>query len=188
MSTFADRPHRALLVIDVQTGVVQYAFERDRVVGNVRTLVDEARRAGLPVIWVQHNDAELPIGSDDWQLAAGLEPLPDEARVDKQYRSSFEATDLEEVLAGHGIGSLVVCGAETNFCIRHTLHAALERGYDVTLVADAHTALDSTWEDPPIPAELVIEELNRSYRDYQLPGRRCDVASTATALAPPAAP
>jgi nicotinamidase-related amidase len=186
MTAFPDRPNRALLVIDVQNDVVGQAYERDRVVANIRTLVADARAAAVPVVWVQHTEPQMPVGSDGWQVVPELAPDAGEPRVDKRFRSSFEGTQLEDVLAGLGVGSIVMCGAETNFCIRHTLHSALERGYDVTLVADAHTALDSDWEDPPVPAAHIIEEQNRSCRDYDLPGRHCDLTTTAAAFAPPA--
>lgn len=188
MSIFADRPVRALLVIDVQRGVVggDYGFgsvhNRDGVVANIRTLVDGARSKGIPVIWVQHNDPEMPIGSEYWRLAPELSPLPDEPIVHKRFRNSFEATDLEALLAEQQVGSLIICGAETNNCVRHTLHSALDRGYDVTLVADAHSAWDGAGELGPIPARAIIDEQNRSCTDYQLPGRRCDLTTTAEAF------
>lgn len=179
MSTFANRDATVLLVIDVQNGVIGWAFERDRVVANVKSLVEGARATSIPIVWVQHNESEMPIGSEYWQIVPELVPAEGEPRVDKQFRSSFEATTLDEVLADLDAARLIICGAETNFCIRHTLHSALERGYDVTLVADAHTAVDSD----EVPAVAIIEEQNRSCADYQLPGRRCDLTTTAEAFA-----
>ena len=55
----------------------------------------------------------------------------------KTFPDSFEDTDLEEVLAKAGVGRLVVAGAQTDECIRSTIHGAFARGYDVTLVGDA---------------------------------------------------
>ena len=184
MTTLSNRTQRALLVIDVQKDVVSDAYQRDAIVRTIAVLVDSAREAGVAVIWVQHNDPGMPIGSDEWQLVPELEPRVDEARLDKQYRSSFEATDLDDVLAGLDVGSLVICGAQTNNCIRHTLHAALERGYDVTLVEDAHTTSDSDWDSGTILASFTIDEQNRSCLDYDLPGRRCSLTTTAEAFSP----
>lgn len=184
MSTFTDRPNRALLVIDVQNRVVEDAYERDRVVQNVATLVDSARASGTAVVWVQHNASYLPVGSDDWQLVPELSPLPDEPHIHKQFRSSFVETDLDDVLDGLSVGSLVLCGAQTNNCVRHTLHAALDRGYDVALVEDAHTTSDQDWDSGTITAAFTIDEQNRSCLDYDLPGRRCDLTTTAEAFAP----
>ena len=183
MSTFDDRSGRALLVIDVQGGVVYDAFRRDEVVANVATLVEKARSAGVPVVWVQHNEPEMPIGSDYWQLVDGLSPATNEPRVDKQFRSSFDDTDLDDVLARLGVGELVICGAQTNYCVRHTTHSALDRGYDVTLVSDAHTTSDGEFAGRPVSAQSVIDEQNSTCSGYRLPGRQCDVITTAEAFA-----
>jgi nicotinamidase-related amidase len=157
---------RALLVIDVQNDVVNSAFNRDAVVSTIAGLVDRARADGTPVVWVQHNDPWMLVDSQDWQIVEELAPAPGEARIDKQYRNSFEDTALADVVAG--VDELIVCGAETNYCIRHTIHSALDRGYNVTLVGDAHTC---TAND----AERVIAEQNANFARYELPGRTCVV-------------
>ena len=144
MTTLKDRPNTALLVIDVQKGVVEGAHERDTVVANVSSLVDRARRERVPVVWVQHSDEQLAKGSDSWRIVSELTPADAEPLVEKSYGDSFEETTLETVLAGLGVGRLVVVGAQTDACIRSTLHGALVRGYDATLVSDAHTTEDQT--------------------------------------------
>jgi nicotinamidase-related amidase len=165
---------RALLVIDVQNDVVNSTFNRDDVVATIADLVGEARANGTPVVWVQHNDPWLTVGSQDWQIVEELTPVEGEARIDKQYRSSFEDTELAEVVAG--VDELIVCGAETNYCIRHTIHAALERGFSVTLVSDAHTCTADN-------AEQVIAEQNANVAHYELPGRACVVRPAADVFA-----
>jgi nicotinamidase-related amidase len=142
MTTLENRPNTALLVVDVQNSVVAGAHERDAVVANVGRLVEKARREGVPVVWVQHSDEQLARGSDDWQIVPELTPGGDEPRVEKSYGDSFEDTTLEAVLSGLGVGRLVVAGAQTDACIRSTLHGAFIRGYDATLVSDAHTTED----------------------------------------------
>ncbi|HEX3567903.1 MAG TPA: isochorismatase family protein, partial [Acidimicrobiales bacterium] len=150
MTTLQDRPNTALLVVDVQNGAVGHAFNRDAVVANINSLVGRARTAGVPVIWVQHSDEGMPRDSDAWQYVAELEMGPDEPVVHKSYGDSFEETDLEEVLAQRGVGQLIVTGAQTDACIRSTLHGAIVRGYDATLVGDAHTTEDlSSYGAPP---------------------------------------
>lgn len=178
MTTLPNRPHTALLVIDVQKGVVAGAHERDAVVANIGALVGKARAEGVPVVWVQHSDADLEPGTDPWQLVPELERLVAEPVVHKRYGDSFEETDLEGVLAAAGVGRLVVSGASTDACIRSTIHGAFVRGYDVTLVGDAHTTQDqSAWGAPP--PEMVIGHTNL-YWQYQLaPGRTAGVGSTA---------
>src|SRR6267143_5994303 len=153
MTTLKNRPNTALLVIDVQNGVVGGAHKRDAVVANVGSLVEQARQQRVPVVWVQHSDEELAKGSDEWRIVPELTPRDSEPLVEKSYGDSFEDTNLETVLSDLGVGRLIVVGAETDACIRSTIHGAFTRGYDTTLVSDAHTAGDKTaWGAPP-PAQ-----------------------------------
>lgn len=142
-----DRPNSALLVIDVQNDVVADAFNRESVIDNINSLVDRARDHGAPVIWVQHDDADLPAETEGWEIVPELKPAPDETIIRKSLRSSFDNTPLEEHLVKLDVGRLIVTGAQTDFCVRWTLHGALERGYDTVLAADGHT----TDRDSPAP-------------------------------------
>ena len=170
MTTLKNRPNTALVVIDVQNGVVEGAHERDAVVENVRTLVEKARRDQVPVVWVQHNDEQLERGSDAWRIVPELKPGDSEPLVEKNYGDSFEDTTLETVLSGLGVGRLVIVGAETDACIRSTLHGAFVRGYDATLVSDAHTTGDQTaWGAPP--PDQVIAHTNLYWAYQSAPGR-----------------
>jgi nicotinamidase-related amidase len=177
MTTLENRPNTALLVIDVQNGVVGGAHERDAVVANVGSLVEKARREQVPVVWVQHNDAGLARGSDDWQIVPELARDDAEPLVEKSYRDSFEDTTLETVLSGLGVGRLVVVGAQTDMCIRSTLHGAFVRGYDATLVSDAHTTEDLTAWGAPSP-DLVIAHTNMYWGDQSAPGRTAGTIET----------
>jgi nicotinamidase-related amidase len=177
MTTLDNRTKTALLVIDVQNGVVSGAHERDAVVANVASLVDKARAADVPVVWVQHNDEGLPRDSEEWKYVPELVLRDDEPVVHKQYGDSFEATDLEQVLAERGVGRLIVAGAQTDACIRSTLHGAIARGYDATLVADAHTTEDtSEWGAPP--PDMVIAHTNLYWSDHTAPGRKAGTVTT----------
>ncbi|MEV0720605.1 isochorismatase family protein [Asanoa sp. NPDC050611] len=177
MSTLQNRPHTALIVVDVQNGVVAKAHERDAVVANIGTVVEKARQAGTPVIWVQQTDEHLAEGSDDWQIVPALTPGATEPRITKEYADSFEETALETTLAGLGVGTLVVVGAQTDECIRSTLHGAVVRGYDAILVSDAHTTEDlSEWGAPP--PDLVIAHTNLYWGDHQAPGRTAGTVAT----------
>src|SRR5256714_6330592 len=118
MTTLENRPNTALLVVDVQNGVVAGTPERDAVVANVGSLVEKARQERVPVVWVQHSDEHLARGSDDWRIVPELAPADTEPLVEKSYGDSFEDTALETVLAGLGVGRLVVVGAQTDACIR----------------------------------------------------------------------
>ncbi|WP_327238326.1 isochorismatase family protein [Streptomyces sp. NBC_01317] len=177
MTTLENRPNTALLVVDVQKGVVEGAHERDAIVANIGGLVERARREQVPVVWVQHSDEDLEHGSDDWRIAAELAPGDAEPRVEKRYGDSFEDTTLETVLSDLAVGRLVVVGAETDACVRSTLHGALTRGYDATLVGDAHTTGDkSQWGAPP--PDQVIAHTNLYWSFQTAPGRTAGTVVT----------
>ena len=177
MTTLQDRPNTALIVIDVQNGVVAGTHERDAVVANIGSLVDEARREAVPVVWVQHASEHLVEGTDNWRIVPELSPDDAEPHVHKRYPDSFEETDLETVLSGLGIGRLVVAGAQTDECIRSTLHGAITRGYDATLVSDAHTTEDLTeWGAPP--PDKVISHTNLYWSNHAAPGRTAGTVET----------
>ncbi len=177
MTTLENRPNTALLVIDVQNGVVGSAHERDTVVGNVATLVERARRDHVPVVWVQHSDEELAKGSDEWRIVPELSPAESEPVIEKLYGDSFEDTNLETVLSDLGVGRLVVTGAQTDACIRSTLHGAFARGYDATLVSDAHTTDDQSDRGAP-PPDKVIAHTNLYWTFQSAPGRTAGTIKT----------
>jgi nicotinamidase-related amidase len=178
MTTLQNRPNTALLVIDVQNGVVAETWERDAVVANVGTLVEKARRAHVPVVWIQDAGGDREPGSDAWQIVPELSPDAAEPHLEKHYADSFEETTLETVLSGLGVGRLVVAGAQTDECIRSTLHGAIVRGYDATLVSDAHTTEDqSPWGAPP--PDKVIAHTNLYWTYHTAPGRTAGTVKTA---------
>ena len=178
MTSLTDRTRTALLVIDVQNDVVASAYDRDVVIANIAVLVDKARAEGAPVIWVQHSSDDLPRESRGWEYVPELQRRESEPLVHKEYGDSFEATDLEALLAERRVGRLVVAGAQTDACIRSTLHGAIVRGYDATLVSDAHTTDDRTrWGAPP--PEAVIAHTNLYWEHQSAPGRRGGTVTTA---------
>lgn len=177
MTTLADRPNTALLVIDVQNDVVGGAHNRDGVVANIAVLVGKARAAGIPVVWVQHSSDHLREGSDGWQFVPELGREAAEPLVPKRYADSFEETGLEAVLAELRVGRLIVTGAQTDECIRSTLHGAVVRGYDATLVSDAHTTEDQSEWGAPTP-DLVIAHTNLYWEYHRAPGRTAGTVPT----------
>jgi nicotinamidase-related amidase len=177
MTTLENRPNTALLVVDVQNGVVEGAHRRDAVVANVGSLVESARGERVPVIWVQHSDAQLARGSDEWQIVPELTRNDAEPLVEKNYPDAFEDTTLEGVLSGLGVGRLIVAGAQTDECVRSTLHGALVRGYDATLVSDAHTTEDLTAWGAPSP-DQVIAHTNLYWSNHTAPGRTAGTVET----------
>ncbi|MGN7778312.1 isochorismatase family protein [Mycolicibacterium sp. 22603] len=174
MTTLLDRPHSALLVVDVQDQVVADAVRRDEVVAAIGRLVDRARAEKAAVVWVQHSDAELVHGSAGWRIVDELTPARTEPIIEKQHGDSFEDTDLEDVLRRLRVGRLVVAGACSDQCVRSTIHGAFVRGYDVTLVADAHTTVDLTQWGAPAP-EMVVAHTNLYWTHQSAPGRTAAV-------------
>jgi len=178
MGTVREGDQAVLLVVDVQVGVVADAWDVPRVVANIVTAVERARNAGIPVIWVQHSDEELPHGSSQWELVPELRPQEEEPIVHKQFNSSFEETSLEDELASVGATHVILAGTATNWCVRATAYGALDRGYDLTLVADGHTTEDMVFADGrTIKATDVIDELNAVMRWISFPGRISTVAT-----------
>jgi nicotinamidase-related amidase len=178
VTTLKNRPNTALLVIDVQNGVVGEAYDRDAVIANIAALVDKARAAGVDVVWVQHNDDDLKKDSESWQYVPELVREDSEPLIQKEYGDSFEDTELESILAARGIGKLIVSGAQTDACIRSTLHGAITRGYDATLVGDAHTTEDQSSWGAPTP-DKVIAHTNLYWKYHTAPGRRGGTVNTA---------
>ena len=150
---------KALLVIDVQKDVVVNALNTLEVVSNIELLVSNARISSVPVIWVQHSDDYLEKGSIGWEIVDELKPLLNEVRIYKTHSSSFVETDLKAQLDSLGTKTLIITGAQTNYCVNATSNAGVELGYQVTLVSDAHTTEDSETKK----ASELIEDKNLSF-------------------------
>lgn len=178
MTASGDRPGDALLVIDAQNGVFENAHDRDAVVASISALVEKARGASVPVVWVQHSSDDLVIDSDAWRIVPELEPHDDETVIRKVHGDSFEDTDLEEALTKLDAGHLLISGGQTDACVRSTLHGGFARGYHVTLVSDAHTTEDlSAWGAPP--PEQVIAHTNLYWGFQTAAGRTGKVVPVA---------
>jgi nicotinamidase-related amidase len=172
MATVRDGNKGVLLVVDVQAGVMAEAWEAPRIIRNVSRAVARARAEGVPVIWVQHGDKDLPRGSPAWQWVPELAPAEGEPLIHKQFNSSFEQTALEEELCKLGATNIVLAGAATNWCIRAPAYGALDRGYDLTLIKDAHTTETMELDNGVrIEAAIVIDELNLAMTWLSYPGR-----------------
>lgn len=150
-----------LIVVDVQVGVMQNLWDTPRIIQNIQTAVEKARAQHIPVIWVQHEEDGLDFNTPDWQIVPELVPAEGETRIYKKFNSSFEQTPLEEALTAQNASHIVLAGAATNWCIRATAYGVLERGFDLTLVKDAHTTEPMEFQDGTIvPADHIIRDLN----------------------------
>lgn len=177
MSTLSGRPNTAVLVIDAQNEIMAGVYGREAVVANISLLLDKARAENVPVVWVQHSGENVPIDSEGWRFIPELTQRADEPVIHKRYADSFEETELESVLAERQVGRLMVAGAQTDECIRATLHGAIVRGYDATLVSDAHSTEDLTaWGAPP--PDKVIDHTNLYWENHLAPGRQAGTVTT----------
>ena len=163
----------ALVVVDVQVGVMAKAWDAERVIGNVARAVARARSAGVPVVWVQHGDDELKRDSAEWQWVPELVQAAGEPLIHKGFNSAFEQTPFDDELARLGVSHIVLAGAATNWCIRATAYGALDRGYDLTLVEDAHSTQSMDLGDGRVvEAASVVTDLNIAMKWLSYPGRR----------------
>jgi len=172
-----NRSGTALLVVDVQRSVMADAWQAIEVTGRIADLVDRARQADVPVVWVRHSSESMPVDSDGWQIVAALAPAAGELIIEKRYGDSFEDTNLEEVLAGLGVRRLVVCGAQSDACVLSTLFGGFVRGYDMTLVGDAHTTDDYSNYGAPTP-DKVTAFINMVWTYRSAPGRTASVVTS----------
>lgn len=154
----------ALVVIDLQRGAFDGVRWRpidaaDRLIGHATALVDAARAAGAPVLFVRHCEgagALFEDGTPQGELHEALVPQPGEPVVKKTASSAFENTDLQALLDYVGARRLVLCGLQSEFCISNTASAALALGYDVTIAHDAH----GTWSTDAEPAGAISARVN----------------------------
>ena len=171
MATVRKGNQPVMLVVDVQVGVMREAWDAARIIHNVSRAVERARAQGVPVIWVQHTSDDLVHGSPEWQWVPELVAAKNEPLIHKHFNSSFEDTVLEAELARLGATHVVLAGAATNWCIRATAYGALDRGYDLTLIKDAHTTETMAVDGVTFEASNVVQELNIAMAWLSYPGR-----------------
>jgi nicotinamidase-related amidase len=158
--------------------VVADAWNADSVTNRIASLVERARQSGIAVVWVRHGDEDLVAGSKGWQIVSQLLPLPGESIVEKHFGDSFEDTNLDQVLADLNVRRLVVCGMQSDGCILATLFGGFVRGYDMTLVGDAHTTNDRTKFGVPSPVADIITLINFLWAHRSAPGRAASVVDS----------
>ena len=136
-------PRQALLVIDVQQALCEgpsAAWDCTGLIARINQATQAARVAGLPVVWVQHQEPGLEYGSVGWQLAPSLQADDTDLRSHKTTGDAFWKTDLLAQLQSLGVQELVICGMHTEYCVDVTTRAALRHGFPVVLLEDAHTS------------------------------------------------
>lgn len=152
---------RALLVVDVQAGFIDgttAVYKAHEMLERIETLIERARQAGTPVVYVQHDEAL----EYDGPLHPRIAPQDDEPVVHKLQPDAFADTDLQDILENLSVEALVIAGFQTEYCINATSRQAHKRGYAVTIVKDAH----STLGDTPADAEALIADYNQQFQTF----------------------
>lgn len=150
----------ALLVVDMQVGFFESNPPVDRagdMLRNVKSLINRARRAQIPIIYIQHDsDPDY-----DGPIHPSIAPSERDTVILKYTPDSFHETTLQQELNWRGIRRLVIVGLQSEFCISATCRRAHVLGYEVILVEDAH----STFDNPPLTAQKIIAQQNETLRE-----------------------
>lgn len=153
----------ALLIIDVQRGMFadpgMQPHSGAAVVARIAGLLGAARATNRKIIFVQHDGGPgdpLDAAGPGFAFHEALVPRADESVFVKTHCSAFQGTGLAAHLTQAGVNSLTICGMQTEFCVDTTCRAAAERGYDITLVSDAHT----TFSHANLDAAAIIAHHN----------------------------
>jgi nicotinamidase-related amidase len=154
--------NQALLVMDVQNGIVQRYSEKPEVLAPFQQAVSASRSAGIPVIFVRvafrkgfpevspRNKSfsaitrpgapgigTMIVSDVSTQIHAAIAPRPDEAIVTKLRVSAFAGSDLEVILRSSGIDTLVLTGIATSGVVLSTLREAADKDYGLIVLSDA---------------------------------------------------
>ncbi|WP_243399652.1 isochorismatase family protein [Arthrobacter glacialis] len=184
MNQHLERPGTALLIIDLQKDVLAQCVDTTGVLARTAVLIGRARASQLPVIFVQHEEPDMPRHSSGWELDPSLPVQPGDALVFKSYRDSFEDTTLAAELARLDVGRLIVAGAQSDYCVRTTAHRAAIEGYDLVLVSDCHTTEDTEFGGVPVTGEQIVAHTNQYFSGLDYPGGSYGIAThLAVALA-----
>ena len=135
-----------LLIIDLQNGLqtkTNRLYKIENVLMTVNQRIAAYRKAGKPIVFVQHVDEELVKGSESWKLMPELNTLPTDYYVEKTKANAFYKTNLQELLLQLSIQNIEICGAQTEFCVDTTIRVAHGLGYSLTMKQGISTTLDS---------------------------------------------
>ena len=149
---------QALLVIDVQTGLIDGQFQvyqAETMLKRIKTIIEKARLARVPVIFVQH----IEDIANDGPIHPSITLQPGELTVLKVTPDAFHETNLKQELDKLKISHLVIVGFQTNYCINATATQAHNLGYEVSIIKDAHSTIDSESEN----AEAIINSARRAH-------------------------
>ncbi len=155
---------KTLLVIDIQKGLFTIpdypVFNHEALIEKVNLLISKFRAAGLPVIFIQHENPNVPFlkrGADGWKIHDSLDYDENDPAVFKKTPDSFHNTNLLELLKDRNVDELFITGIQTEYCVDTTCRRAFSLGFKTTLVSDSH----STFNSAVIEAPKIIEHHNK---------------------------
>lgn len=169
----------ALIIIDAQVGLIEPAYRSSEVLDNINTLLDKARASHTPVIYIQHDEPQghgLEVGTAAWNIHPAIAPKEGDLVIHKRASDSFYETTLRDALESQGMKHLVVAGGQTEYCVDTTCRRATTLGYNVTLVADAHTTDD--YDEAVITAAKRIDYHNEILNGFRSDEHRISVKPT----------
>lgn len=174
----------ALLIIDMQTGsfVRTARFDPENIVIRINRISEAFRSAGKPVIFVRHDGTKerfLIRGTDEWRILPTLVISDTDIVIDKEANDSFYRSALSEVLSERSVDTLWITGCATDFCVNATVHSALTKDFNLTVLNDCHTTADR----PGLTARQIIEFHNFIWENLTPTGGSVRVIEAETALA-----
>jgi nicotinamidase-related amidase len=172
----------ALIVVDMQVDFASpkgklYVQESRPTIRGIRSLISNARKMKVPVIftqdWHRADDAEFLIwpphsveGTRGAQVIPELKPLGSDYFIRKRTYDAFFATDLDLLLRQKGIKSLIISGTVANICVLHTAGSACLRGYEVIVPIDTISALN------PFDYQTALRQISFVYQGKLTDSRR----------------
>lgn len=136
-----------------------------KLLSNVSLLIERAREAAVPIIFVQHKAVPghpLEYQTEGWHIDPEMGISNESIVVEKQTPDSFYNTDLQENLLARKINRLILAGIQTEFCVDTTCRQAFSLDYEVTLAEDAH----STWDTDQLSASQIINHHNFTLSEW----------------------
>jgi len=137
----------ALLIIDMQIGSFKLSKRHDEVgvVERINQVADFFRQNHKPVLFIQHDGTKenyLHSGTEDWKILSELRQEAVDFYIEKEANDSFYKTNLSTLLEQLKIDHLYITGCATDFCVNATVHSALVKDFNITIVKDCHTTAD----------------------------------------------
>ena len=167
-----------LIVIDIQKGITdERLYDFDGFIKNVTNIIDTARKNGVELIYVQHDDGPgtgFSVGDKDFEIAEQVAPIAGEKIFVKEINSFFGNKELTEYLEKEDDKDVMIVGLQTNFCIDASVKSAFERGFRVIIPEGTNSTFDNGYMD--------AETTYRYYNEMMWPKRFAECVSLEDAI------